>query len=216
LPAPLELGYKLGMTGWRQTSRPRGSRSHGFSLIELLVTVVIILILTSLYWGGNSSSRQRSLLNVCQKNLQKIFISMEIYANEHASNFPEKAGARTSAEALDSLVPRYTADTSIFICPASRDSAPPSGQPIAKRTISYAYYMGRRSTDQDVLMSDRQIDTRSKPAGQQVFSTNGKAPGNNHRNNGGNFLFCDGHTEGSGSQTPFSLVLTQNVVLLNP
>jgi prepilin-type N-terminal cleavage/methylation domain-containing protein/prepilin-type processing-associated H-X9-DG protein len=189
----------------------------GFSLIELLVTVALILILTTLYFGPNNASRQQALKRACQKNLEKIFVSLEIYSNEHGDRFPEVAGAKTSEEVLDVLVPKYTSDTSPFICPGSKDGALPAGESIRSRRISYAYYMGRSRTNaQQVLMSDRQVDTQAKAAGQAVFSTDGKGPGNNHRKSGGNFLFCDGHSEMSPALVPFPLGLTNGEMLLNP
>ena len=142
---------------------------------------------------------------------------MEIYANDHAGKFPAAAGARTSEEALDALVPRYTVDTAVFICPGAKDSPLPAGESFRQHKISYAYYMGRRAADaQQVLMSDQQVDTRSKAAGEYAFSSTGKPPGNNHGKLGGNFLFCDGRVEAAPARVPFSLVLTQGVVLLNP
>jgi prepilin-type N-terminal cleavage/methylation domain-containing protein/prepilin-type processing-associated H-X9-DG protein len=197
--------------------RPGPVGRAAFSLIELLLTVTIILILTTLYFGPNNAGRQRALKRVCQKNLEKIYVAMEIYANEHSSSFPEVPGARTSEEALEVLVPKYTSDTSAFICPGSKDGALPQGESFRARTISYAYYMGRFSTNgTQVLMSDRQVDTQPKTAGQPVFSTTGKPPGNNHRKFGGNFLFSDGHTEMSPALAPFPLGLIKGEVLLNP
>jgi prepilin-type N-terminal cleavage/methylation domain-containing protein/prepilin-type processing-associated H-X9-DG protein len=194
-------------------SRPEAA----FSLLEMLITVALILILTTMYWGGSSADRQKAQRANCRKNLQTLYISMDIYATEHGGKYPVVTGARTSEEALDPLVPRYTADTSIFICPASKDSSLASGEPIAKRRISYAYYMGRRPGDaQEVLMTDRQVDALSKTNGQLMFSDSGKAPGNNHRKAGGSLLFCDGHAESSPVLAPFSIVLTQGIVLLNP
>lgn len=188
-----------------------------FSLIELLVTVAIILILTTLYFGPNNAGRQEALKRTCQKNLEKIYVSLDIYANEHGGKFPELSGARTSEEALDLLVPKYTSDTSPFICPGSKDSALPEGESFRSRKVSYAYYMGRYLTNSaQALMSDAQVDSSAKAAGQQVFSTTGKPPGNNHRKFGGNFLFCDGHDEMSPAAAPFALGLTNGQLLLNP
>ena len=198
-------------------SHRRLEAQRAFSLLEMLVTVALILILTTMYWGGSASERQKQQRANCRKNLQTLYISMDIYATEHAGKFPDVPGARTSEQALDGLVPKYTADTSIFICPASRDSTLPSGESIAKRRISYAYYMGRRPGDaQEVLMTDRQVDTLAKTNGQPMFSSTGKPPANNHRKSGGSLLFCDGHAESSPVLAPFSIVLTQGLVLLNP
>lgn len=189
----------------------------GFSLIELLVVAAILLILTTLYWGPNNANRQQALKRVCQKNLEKIYVAMEIYANDNAARFPNKEGARTSEQALDVLVPRYTSDTSPFICPGTKDAPLPGGESFRTRKISYAYYMGRSLTNSQLaLMSDTQVDTQAKAAGQAAFSTTGKPPGNNHRQFGGCFLFCDGHAEMSPAQTPFALGLTRAEVLLNP
>jgi len=189
----------------------------GFSMIELLAVIAIILILTMLLWGGRGSGRQRQQQKTCQKNLQKIFLAMEIYTRDHAGKFPFVAGARTSEEALDLLVPRYTVDTGSFVCPGSTDSTPTGGEPLSRHRISYAYYMGRRATDtSDALLSDEQVDTLAKAAGQPAFSATGKGPGNNHAKSGGNFLFVDGRVEHSPAAARFSLMLTQGVVLLNP
>jgi prepilin-type processing-associated H-X9-DG protein len=67
-----------------------------------------------------------------------------------------------------------------------------------------------------VLMSDRQVDTQPKSSGQAIFSTTGKGPGSNHGKFGGNFLFCDGHTEMSPPVATVPLGLSDNQWLLNP
>ena len=180
-----------------------------------------MVVLTTMMWGFASAKHQRNQKQLCADNLQKIYLAMQIYANDFGGKLPQNTNAQTSEAVLDELVPKYTADTSIFICPGGRDSQIPSGEPLAKHKISYAYYMGcQLSTNENatpfVLMSDRQINTEPKHAGEFVFSTNGKPPGNNHHKYGGNFLFSDGSVQASGPQLTFSLVFAQGVVLLNP
>jgi len=176
-----------------------------------------MVVLTTMMYGFASARHQRTQKQLCADNLQKIYLAMQIYANDFGGKLPQNTNATTSEPVLDELVPRYTADTSIFICPGGRDSQIPSGEPLARHKISYAYYMGRRlDTPQAVLMSDRQVDTQPKVAGEFVFSPNGKPPGNNHHKYGGNFLLCDGSVQDSPAQLTFSLPATQGVVLLNP
>jgi prepilin-type N-terminal cleavage/methylation domain-containing protein/prepilin-type processing-associated H-X9-DG protein len=193
------------------------SSQGGFSLLELVFTLAIILVLTTLMWSHSSGNYQRAKKQLCQDNLQKCYMTLQIFANDHAGQLPDAPGAQTSEAPLSQLVPRYTADTTIFICPGSKDAPLPSGETFEKRRISYAYYMGQRLGDaHDALMSDRQVDTQPKAAGELIFSETGKPPGSNHNKFGGNIIFADGHAESSPSASAFSLSLTNGVVLLNP
>jgi prepilin-type N-terminal cleavage/methylation domain-containing protein len=190
---------------------------QAFSLIELLIVMAIILILFTMYWGFSSRSYQQAQQKNCRGNLQKVYIALQIYANEHEKRFPMVAGATSSEAPLDLLVPKYTADTTTFVCPGSKDSPLPSGSSLTNGRISYAYFMGRLSTDEGaVLMSDRQVDTGGKAVGENVFSIDGKVPGNNHHKYGGNFLFGDGRTEFSPARVSIALPPAPGVVLLNP
>jgi type II secretory pathway pseudopilin PulG len=189
----------------------------GFSLVELLIVLALMIIMATMMYGFGSASRQHAEKKACQQNLSKIYLAMQIYANDFAGKFPETNGVQTSEGALDVLVPRYTVDTSIFICPGGRDSALPAGESFRKRKISYAYYMGAHLNNvQEPLMSDRQVNTQPKRVNDYAFSVTGKPPGNNHHKYGGNFLFCDGRMEMTPPRIPFSLAVTQGVVLLNP
>ncbi|HXR03072.1 MAG TPA: type II secretion system protein [Verrucomicrobiae bacterium] len=189
----------------------------GFSLIELLVVLALMLIMATMMYGFGSPSRQRAEKKACQQNLSKIYLAMQIYATDYAGKLPVNTNAQTAEEALYVLVPRYTTETSIFICPGGRDSALPESQSFRKRKISYAYFMGAPFNDaQQVLMSDRLVNTLPKNAGDDAFSTTGKPPGNNHHKYGGNFLFGDGSMQMTPPLIPFPLATNAGVVILNP
>jgi len=208
---------RMPVNGFREVCRVPGSAQAGFSLVELLITLALMVIMTTMMWGFGSANRQRAEKKACQQNLSKIYLAMQIYSNDYAGKLPEDTNAQTSEAVLCVLVPRYTVDTSVFICPGGRGSALPEGESFRNRRISYAYYMGVHLNDaQQALMSDRQVNTQSKNAGDYAFSTTGKPPGNNHHKYGGNFLFGDGHMEMTPAKVPFSLAITQGVVLLNP
>ena len=197
-------------------ARPPQNR-EGFSLIELLVVVAILMILTTMYWGGGKKSQQKKAQESCLQNLQKLYISLQIYCNENNGRFPVKAGSATSEEPLDLLVPKFTVDTSLFICPASKDQPIASGESLLKGKISYAYFMGRSLTDaSDPLVCDQLVDNSPKQPGQDAFSRHGKPPGNNHGKDGGNFLFCDGRTQDVPARIPFALVPPAGGALLIP
>ena len=115
-----------------------------FSLIELLITLALMCIMAAMLYGFGSASHQRSQKKLCADNLQKIYLALQIYANDFQGALPQNTNAVTSEDVLDELVPKYTADTSIFICPGGRDAQIPSGEPLRNHKISYAYYMGRR------------------------------------------------------------------------
>jgi hypothetical protein len=78
--------------------------------------------------------------------------------------------------------------------------------------------MGRALTNDpgELLMTDRQIDTLPKAKGAQMFSADGAAPGNNHHQYGGNYLFVDGRLEQSAALARFPVTALPGVVLLNP
>jgi prepilin-type N-terminal cleavage/methylation domain-containing protein/prepilin-type processing-associated H-X9-DG protein len=197
---------------------PRCRRhARGFSLVELLITLVLMVIMISMFYGFASGHHQRTQKQLCADNLQKIYLALQIYANDFHGALPVKTNAVTSEEPLAALVPKYSADTSIFICPGGRDKEFPSGEPLSEHRISYAYYMGRRLNDpQTVLLTDRQVDTEPKRAGEVIFSINGKAPGNNHHKFGGNLLMADGSVQASDSRLTFSILAAPGVTLLNP
>src|ERR1022692_3631233 len=95
----VRLRYRSSMKRGLNTVRCSGEGSHrlqsvegssraGFALIELLVVVAILLLLFTLYWGSsNSDDQQRQAQKDCQTHLQKIYMAMDIYANEHAGKF---------------------------------------------------------------------------------------------------------------------------------
>jgi prepilin-type N-terminal cleavage/methylation domain-containing protein len=191
--------------------------SAGFSLLELLVVLALLVILTVMSSSRFSTSARRRDLADCQKNVQKIYLALSIYRNDNAS-FPWLKDAPDSAAALSLLIPKSTTVTEVFICPGSRDKALPEGESFARRRISYAYYMGRGSNDDpgEILLSDWQVDTAPKRAGQQIFSYDGKRPANNHAAEGGTLLFCGGQILGCGPKASRDLLFPQTVRLLNP
>ena len=189
-------------------------------MIELIIVLFLMSILSVGLYSFGSGRRQRSQKALCQDNLQKIYIALQIYAKDAGGQLPLATNAATSEVPLDLLVPRYSADTAIFICPGGRDSVPPAGASLQLGKISYAYYMGHRLDDLSAaewpLLSDRQVDTAAKAKDEPVFSSTGSPPGNNHHKYGGNILMGDGSVQESGPAAAFALTIPPGVNLLNP
>ena len=188
-----------------------------FSLIELLLVLALILILTFLGAGQLTTSARRRELAACGSNLQKIYLALSLCRNDNSA-YPFLQSAQTSAEALDLLVPKCTTETGIFICPASGDKALPESEAFAKRRISYDYYMGRATNDDAnaVILSDWQINALPKQRGQLIFSPDGKGPGRNHKDKGGNLVTCSGSLVFSAPQAAQDFVFPPTVKLLGP
>jgi hypothetical protein len=182
------------------------------------LVLVVVLVLTILSIGRISGSSRDKIKAQCQGNLQKIFLSSTIYANDYKGNHPVVKNAEHSEEPLSLLIPRYSTLTEMFICPGSGDRTLPEGESFARRRISYAYYMGRTNNEgpDEVIVTDRQVDTASKKAGQQIFSNNGKKPGANHSKYGGCYVTLGGESGGSRSFADRDFLFGTNITLLNP
>ena len=98
-------------------------------MIEMLISLVILILLYLAMYGWWSKSYQEKQKLACLKNLQLVHIALCIYAEDNHGAFPFVNGAPTSDVPLSLLVPRYTAQTGIFICPGSRDSKLPEARP---------------------------------------------------------------------------------------
>jgi prepilin-type processing-associated H-X9-DG protein len=199
-----------------KTARHQAARA--FSLIELLIVMALMIIMFTMYWSSGAKNYQVKQMAACEKNMQFIYLALQTYSTDNHDQLPALTNAKTSEQVLTLLVPRSTTSTEYFTCPGCKDSPLPDGKPFADRKISYAYYMGRTLKDgaDQPLISDRQVNTDPKLAGQPLFSASGKRPGANHNKYGGNVMFCDGNVQRSGPGAAFNLTNGPGVVLLNP
>jgi len=201
-----------------QPSGPGRRVGGGFSLLELLITMAVLVILTVLMSGEFGVGGRNRALAACRDNLQKIYLALSIYQNDNNGAFPFLKDATSPAGPLSLLVPKSTTVTEMFICPGSKDKPLPEAESFANRKISYAYYMGRTTNDDgsEIIASDAQVDAAPKNKGQQIFSGNGRAPGNNHGKEGGNLLSRGGEVTGSGPKSSRDVRYPPSVRLLNP
>lgn len=202
----------------QKQSGPGRRATGGFSLFELVIVLLLLIVLTVIMGGQYGTAGRKRAQVECRKNLQKIYLALSIYENDNNGAFPFLKGAATSAGPLSLLVPKSTTVTEIFICPGSKDKPLPEAESFANRKISYAYYMGVTTNDDpgQIIASDAQIDTAPKSAGQQIFSADGRKPGNNHGKEGGNLLSRGGDVAGSDPKASRDVRYPPTVRLLNP
>jgi type II secretory pathway pseudopilin PulG len=187
--------------------------------VELLCVLVILLILVVMLNSRLAGVHRRTAQELCRKNLQTIYLALNIYSNDNHGSYPFLNGASNSSAPLSLLLPRSTTETAIFICPGSKDTALPEGESFARRRISYAYYMGRATNagaGAQAILSDWQVNTLPKTKGQPLFSPDGQKPANNHDKDGGNLLLDNGAVIRSGPNADFDLPTPSGVTLLNP
>ena len=102
----------------------------GFTLIELLVVIAIIAVLASILVPSLRQAREAAWQASCRNNLHQVSVLSHCYANDHDGRIPSidphYAGSysgsldnafQNEARGLGLLVPAYTEDLKLFLCP---------------------------------------------------------------------------------------------------
>jgi prepilin-type processing-associated H-X9-DG protein len=187
-------------------------------MIELLIAMVIVVTCYSLAVGPTKEYLAKKRLAGCVENLRKQQLTLGLYANEHLGAYPVQPGAQTSDAVLNLLVPKYTSDPSIFLCPGGNLDPLPGGQPITGKKIGYAFCSGvtREHGPGVLLVADALLRPGAVSAGAPLFGSAESGPGTNHGALGGNLLFADGHVEFSGPRASRAITIPTGATLLNP
>ena len=64
------------------------SKQSGFTLVELMVTLLILSILVTIVFLTMSFSRSRAQEAACKANLRTIFDAISVYQSVHEGQFP--------------------------------------------------------------------------------------------------------------------------------
>jgi prepilin-type N-terminal cleavage/methylation domain-containing protein len=105
------------------------ARLHGFSLIELLVTIAIISILAALLLPALTNAKERARRARCQSNSRQFALSLQLYAQDNRDRLADGASENSipddehtpilSTQTRD-LLARAGGSDRIFICPGLR------------------------------------------------------------------------------------------------
>ena len=127
----------------------RPVRSHGFTLVELLVTIGIILLLIGILIPTVGAARRRSKVTLCASNLRQIGQAIQAYRSE-LRHWPEACpipapftypdwsfGTRSLPEVMSSyLSPR----SGVYRCPGDREVFEQCASQPNGFGISYLYW----------------------------------------------------------------------------
>lgn len=97
-------------------------RSRGFTLVEMLVTIVVIGVLATMAIPATDRILHRSRAAHCMGNLRNLGTALQLYLADHNNTMPTLVTARESKEddkaAIDNTLAEYTEDQKVFCCKA--------------------------------------------------------------------------------------------------
>jgi prepilin-type N-terminal cleavage/methylation domain-containing protein len=94
--------------------QPRLTAQAGFTLIEVLITVMIMSLLTMLVLSGVQNVRQRAKIQYCQNNLRELGMAFDMYDTLWPGKLPPSTGPND--DDLRALYPLCAQTFNLFIC----------------------------------------------------------------------------------------------------
>ena len=198
---------------------PAGKRSSGCLVAGIVVGVIgffCIAILAGMLLPALARAREQARRGSCLMNLRQLGLATKQYSQDYREVYPWREDAPESHEAwrdLGLLYPNYCSAPKTFFCPSSKDrifafepvGVDAQGNPIyvfpggdSKRVISYSYGLDN-SGDGDRPWTENAASTvrllADKKAGTEMGSPGNPVNLANHKDDGRNVLYNDGHVK---------------------
>lgn len=95
-------------------------KSHGFTIVELLVVIVVIAILAGLVITSYMGIQQRARDSERQTDMRELATALELFRSDN-NFYPKWSGTMNQRDYAISALSGYIQDPSIFIAPGSTD-----------------------------------------------------------------------------------------------
>jgi prepilin-type processing-associated H-X9-DG protein len=190
-------------------------------LWEAIIAVVVVGFILYLFVGWLLSRAfapegpQRRVS--CLNNIKQLGLALKQYVEDYGDAYPWRAGAANPDEAwldVGVLYPNYTSSWKTYLCPKSKDRPfePVCAlgdlkdnplQPLLSRNsrevISYAYCIDASDPEQRTAWTENAPATvrllADKKAGTKIGSPGNPVKMANHKDDGRNVLYHDGHVK---------------------
>lgn len=96
-------------------------KSHGFTIVELLVVIVVIAILAGLVITSYMGIQQRARDSERQTDMRELATALELFRSDN-NFYPKWSGTMNSLSNAEGALGDYVQDSSIFVAPQSSDS----------------------------------------------------------------------------------------------
>jgi len=81
----------------------RDNRRNGFTLVELMITIVVLVVLAMLMLPGSTGNKAKPERIICTNNLKQIGLAYRQWANDHNDNFPTEVSL-TNGGAMEAVL----------------------------------------------------------------------------------------------------------------
>ena len=186
-----------------------GRRTHAFSILELIVTVLVLTVMSAFYLQAAARAKARARQVRCLSNLRQVGLAFQMFAQLHDTQYPmnvpiRKGGSKeyvptTNAYRHFQVLSNTLEMPRILICPDDRlrSSAENWGN-LNNEQISY--FVGLDASPGrscDFLSGDQNDTNRIMTYGIALRTTANNAAGWTRSAHGevGNVLFADGRAE---------------------